>query len=344
MATVDRITGTAFWPTTGKPSRKDFVGSAACRPCHASQAASQPATPMALTAKKAESSDVLRLHERLKFRSGAYSYDITTRDGRSLYTVTDGARSTSSPLGWAFGVGRIGQTYLFEKSGVFHESRVSYYESLQGLDFTPARALQSPGDLEEAMARPVQEPEARRCFGCHTTASTSEGVFDTAGLTPGVTCEACHGPARQHVDSVSQGRFEEARAKVLNPAKLDPSDSVDFCGACHATFWDVTLAGEKGIAALRSQPFRLQSSRCWGKGDARLTCIACHDPHQPLVRDAAAYDRRCSSCHGEANDRPVQGCRVGTEKCVTCHMPKYDAPEMHYRFTDHQIRIVRSGQ
>jgi hypothetical protein len=126
-------------------------------------------------------------------------------------------------------------------------------------------------------------------------------------------------------------------------------DSVDFCGACHATFWDVKLADERGIAALRSQPFRLQSSRCWshaGAGDARLTCVACHDPHQPLVREPSAYDAKCLSCHVTAGTTPTashpeRACKVGTENCSSCHMPKYQVPGMHFQFTDHLIRVVR---
>jgi hypothetical protein len=124
---------------------------------------------------------------------------------------------------------------------------------------------------------------------------------------------------------------------------MSPADSIDFCGSCHATFWDVTLAGERGIAALRSQPFRLQSSRCWQQGDARLTCVACHEPHTPLVRDARAYDARCTACHvGSAGATPTpRVCAVATQNCTTCHMPKYDVPDMHFEFTDHRIRIVR---
>jgi hypothetical protein len=29
---------------------------------------------------------------------------------------------------------------------------------------------------------------------------------------------------------------------------------------------------------------------------------------------------------------------------VTCHMPKYELEGAHNRFTDHQIRIVRTGE
>ena len=147
------------------------------------------------------------------------------------------------------------------------------------------------------MGRPIDDAEARRCFGCHTTASTTAAGFAASRAIPGVTCEACHGPGRAHVNAMERGADRtRAAGTILNPRRLDASDSVDLCGACHATFWDVQLAGERGIAALRSQPFRLQSSRCWS-GDRRLACVACHDPHSPLVREAEFYDSRCLACH-----------------------------------------------
>jgi len=29
------------------------------------------------------------------------------------------------------------------------------------------------------------------------------------------------------------------------------------------------------------------------------------------------------------------------DRCTTCHMPKYELPGGHFKFTDHDIRIVR---
>ena len=46
------------------------------------------------------------------------------------------------------------------------------------------------------------------------------------------------------------------------------------------------LAGVKGVSTTRSAPYRLVTSRCWGKGDQRLECTACHDPHAPLQTEA----------------------------------------------------------
>jgi hypothetical protein len=347
MATAERVERSGWWPTKGAV-RSEFVGPDQCAACHPRQAATQPKTSMARTGQRAAESEILRAHESLAFRSGAYSYSIARTDTGSVYTVTNGDESRSAPLAWAFGAGKVGQSFLFERDGTLHEARISYFDSIESLDFTPNRKLAAPRDVDDAMSRAVGNAEVRRCFACHTTASAKAGGgADFTALIPGVTCEACHGPGRAHVASMARGRVKEGRAAIMNPRALDAADSIDFCGACHATFWDVKLADERGIAALRSQPYRLQSSRCWSQGDARLRCVACHDPHQPLVRDAASYDARCLQCHvttgaASTESHPGRACKVGTERCASCHMPRYEVPGMHFSFTDHFIRVVRS--
>ncbi len=84
-------------------------------------------------------------------------------------------------------------------------------------------------------------------------------------------------------------------------------------------------------------------------GDARLTCAACHDPHQPLVHDPAADDEKCLACHVVTQRKkamlghPVKACPVGKQDCVTGHIPRVVLPNMHSPFTDRRIRIVRPG-
>jgi Cytochrome c554 and c-prime len=346
MATSDRVQAPGFWPTKGTPARQEYLGPSACAKCHPAQAATQARTSMARTATRAVDSVVLRAHESLSVRLAGHDYRVATGADESVLSVARGAQALSTRLGWSFGVGKVGQTYIYERESRLHESRVSYFDSIGALDFTPSRALAAPKDLAEAAGRPLDDVEARRCFGCHMTASTTEGRLDLARLVPGVTCEACHGPGAKHVAAVEKGRLAEVKPSITSPRRSDSAASVDFCGACHATWWDVTLAGDKGIAALRSQPFRLQSSRCWvDGGDERLTCVACHDPHRPLEREPLAYDARCLNCHDPAGamsgGRRLRVCKVAKQDCVTCHMPKYEVPEMHFAFTDHLIRVVR---
>ena len=134
----------------------------------------------------------------------------------------------------------------------------------------------------------------------------------------------------------------------MNPAHLDPTASVDFCGSCHMTWVDVELGNVMGPPTIRFPAYRLQNSRCWGKGDARITCVACHDPHQPLVRDEAKYDEKCLACHvaGAASptqDHPGMACPEADHDCASCHMPKQEFVHSHHTFTDHDIRIVPAG-
>ncbi len=353
LSTDDHLADPGFWPTQPAASRADFVGSPQCASCHAAKAASQKLTPMALTAMHADDSEVLHDHPVMNFGIGPYRYEIKTGAKGSTYSVTDGKHPSTATLLWAFGTGKVGQSYLFKhEDGNFYEARVTYFGALQNLHFTPSRALASPKDVDEAMYRPVDGSEIKRCFGCHTTAATIGDKFDEGSLILGITCEACHGAGAKHVSAAEAAKVagmpDAARGTIYNPAQLNAIDSVDFCGACHGTFWDVKLSGAKGVTTVKSQPYRLESSKCWNKGDSRLTCVACHNPHEQVKTEAAAYDATCLSCHAAdakaAADHAGKACPVATKDCVTCHMPKVYVPEMHTKFTDHRIRIAREGE
>lgn len=350
MSTRERVQKPGWWPTKGTPSRDEFAGPAACAECHVAEAESQPTTPMARTGTTAAKSPILNAHERISFEAGPFVYQIAHANNGVIYSISDGPRSISVPLGWVFGSGAVGQTYIFEEKGFYYESRLSFYPKLERLDYTPGHSRSAPTQLEGALGRQMFEAETSSCFGCHTTAATTSGRFYPQGLMPGVTCEACHGPGVKHVAAMKAGEFERGKKLVLNPSGLRPVDSVDFCGACHRTTWDVLLMGNPRIMNVRFQPYRLAKSPCWGKGDARLTCIACHNPHQQQSHDAASYDPACLRCHAgtqgsqPTSERPGAPCPVAKEKCVECHMPKYKVDEVHTEFTDHYIRIVRPGE
>ncbi|MGC1477866.1 MAG: hypothetical protein WA804_18605, partial [Terriglobales bacterium] len=70
----------------------------------------------------------------------------------------------------------------------------------------------------------------------------------------------------------------------------------------------------------------------------------------PLVKNESSYDARCVGCHSaqekESHEASPSGavCPKATANCTSCHMPKYDVPGMHAKFTDHFIRVVRAGE
>jgi Cytochrome c554 and c-prime len=354
MPTESRVKSPGWWPTKGDAARDSYVGTAVCAKCHASKVATQQTNAMSHAALRAADAEVLHQHDHLSFRVGPYHEEIVTKGGKSVLTVTtgDNAASVSADLVWAFGIGHMGQTYVYEKNGSFYESHLSFFASTQDLDITPGQSLATPDNLEDAAGRRMPAAESRRCFSCHTTASVTKDQFDVNGATLGVTCEACHGPGAVHVADMKSDLPQEGSKTIMNPSRLDPIESVDFCGACHRTWEDVVTGGFIGVGVLNARfaPYRLENSKCWSKPDARLICVACHDPHLPLEHDASAYDSRCLQCHVNQTgakpntDYPGAACPVSTKKCVTCHMPKIESPVQHSSFTDHWIRIVRPGQ
>ena len=355
LSTDDHLAEPGWWPRRKVTNLKEFAGNAACAKCHSRITASQEATPMARTLMRAANADVLHSHSDLSFRNGKYLYRVKAKGAATQLMVTDGERTITANLVWAFGTGNLGQSYLFLQDGAYRESRVTYFSSLQNLNFTPTRALLSPHDLTEATSRSVDSSELLRCFSCHSLGANVGGRLDTSKTTLGVTCEACHGPGLKHVQAMEASQLqqgigdEEGRQLIFNSGSLSPGDSVDFCGSCHGTWQDAKLAHVTGVANVRVQAYRLMSSRCWGDGDARLTCITCHNPHEPLSKDAGGYDSKCLACHLASpaakpeKDHPGAACPVATKDCITCHMPKIDIPDMHTAFADHLIRVVRPG-
>ena len=359
LSTEDHLTSTRWWPTKPGAPQAAFAGTKACGDCHTTESASQPTTPMAQAAFR--TADGVLPRESLAGSSpiGSNTYRILTQPGiaRSQplrLQANVGGQSSTASIAWIIGADVHGQTYILGNEGAFAESQVSSFSSIHGLSLTPGHA--AAHGPQPVLGEALSPDAVKHCFSCHTTASSTVAGFELEKAEPGVHCEACHGPGVAHIATVKEGQMDRARAAILDPAHLSPSNSIDFCGACHRTSMDVLVQeGVFNVSNVRFQPYRLEKSSCWLKTqDARLTCIACHNPHEPLVREAGYYDRKCLSCHSPQVTSSIQtdtgivkpahlACPKASENCTSCHMPKYDVPEMHAKFTDHFIRIVRAG-
>ena len=342
LSSKEHLAQPGWWPRKADAARNDYVGVQVCAGCHASLAAGQQQHAMAHTAMlPADDPD---LPEKADYQQGPFHFEILKQGKNVTYSVSGNGEKFSAPLMWVFGSGSRGQSFLFQHDGSFYEARISFFRNL-GFQITPDHPSGIPESLEKAIGRQIPKDEAPACFGCHTTAANVSGHFDPEHFLPGISCEGCHGPGAAHVAAASSGNAENP-GMIANPGKFTPARSVDFCGSCHRTWWDINELPYRGVRNARFPAYRLEGSKCWGKGDARITCIACHDPHQPLVRDMAAYDGKCLRCHVTAAaaklaDHPGPACPVATSNCASCHMPKYTVPQMRTKFTDHQIRIVK---
>jgi hypothetical protein len=314
----------------------------------------QPETQMGLAMELPGTMAALNSHPKLTFRSGPFFYTIETHDGKSQYTVTDGTTTISVPIVWALGA--QAQTWVLERDGKMFESMVSYYPSLKGLEFTTGDEHIDPKTLDQAFGRPMSGEEAKACFGCHATNALVDHKLNLTSLKPGLTCEHCHAGANAHLAGIVQGDMSSVPKDL---GKLSSEDMANFCGQCHRSWETVVRNRWRGSSAVRFQPYRLANSKCFNGTDPRISCVACHNPHQKVVRDASFYDAKCLACHApplpnlppsmpvtatSASSPHPKSCPVAKANCTTCHMPKVTLPSGHLEFSDHQIRIVKAGE
>jgi hypothetical protein len=356
------LVGIAAVSALGPRANAQGKTESACVSCHRARAESQPRTPMGRAMALPGANPVLVENPKLTVRKGPYTYVVETHGGESTYSVSDGTRTITLPIPWNFGEGA--QTWVLERDGHRYESAVSYYPSIRGLDFTTGDEDLKPKNLDEAIGREIEMPETKVCFGCHTTGAVTNGkmTFDT--LRPGVRCEHCHTGTATHLADSFNGDFDSAPPDLR---KKSAEDISNFCGQCHRS-WETAVRNHwRGELTVRFQPYRLANSRCFDGADPRISCIACHDPHQDLVRQDSSYDTQCLACHSSPSATPpvsstaasgvplsspaqsgqlqnhAKICPTAKSDCVSCHMPKVKLPNGLITFTDHQIRIVKPG-
>ena len=357
LKSLSQSSGNSFAPTmewrpTHAPAGAKYLGNKACAECH-TQTETQHTTPMGQALEAVAESRILQAYPKLQFKSGQYSYSILRQGQQSIYSVTDGKETISNPILYAFGQGKAGQTYVLEMRGKYYESRVSFYNEVNGLDYTLGSPRAPAKSLEEAFGRAMDSLDTKDCFSCHATAAVSERQLQLDKLTPGITCEGCHGAGEKHV-TLMKGKRDGATGQrgdtaILNPGHFDTEGLTQFCGACHRTWAQVQLMKAQGVINVRFQPYRIFGSKCYDFDDKRISCTACHNPHEEMKQDAAFYDAKCIACHSKAEvttTLKMQAlCKAGKKNnCVSCHMPQYELPGAHHKFTDHQIRIVKPGE
>jgi tetratricopeptide (TPR) repeat protein len=280
------------------PLAGQYTGSNACRACHAAKFESQSKTAHARALAAA-------------------------RPGNPI----SGIPAPENKAQWAFGAGEKAITWVSQTGeDTIAEHGLSYYAATKALDLTPGHANSS--DLVYRTFDPLGT--ALRCFRCHSTGPVLlKPGYQVQPSEPGVRCEACHGPGASHVGSGG------GAGTIQNPKKLSAAGLNALCGACHRQASDLDDETDWSNSwNVRHQPSYLHRAACFRNSNGALSCITCHDPHEPLQKSAAHYDGRCAACHRKVLHKTA----VASRSCVGCHMPTV-ATSAALRFTNHWIGV-----
>ena len=227
---------------------------------------------------------------------------------------------------WAFGAGAKAVTWVSQTSeDAIAEHGLTYYTATKSLAVTPGH--KTAADLVYRTFDPAAS--ALLCFRCHSTGPIALAAkFQVQPGELGVHCEACHGPGRAHAES-------SGAAPIQNPKRLSAARISVLCGSCHRQASDLDDDRDWSNAwNVRHEPSYLHRAACFRNSNGALSCLTCHDSHQPLQTAAPAYDAKCSGCHA----KPAHTMAVAGRSCVGCHMPQV-AVSANLKFTNHWIGI-----
>jgi predicted CXXCH cytochrome family protein len=365
------LTLLAFTFLASALNANDYVADNACASCHASKYASYQGVGMAQSMRRPRADVLIEDLRNAKFvhRSSQSHYEMAWKDGKLLfrrYQLDAGGQRINfieQQVDWILGSGHRSRVYLYRTpSGELYQFPIAWY--------TQERAWGMAPGYDRADNDGITRGVRRECLFCHNAYPNVPAGSDAhwmpqrfpEALPEGTGCQRCHGPGGDHVRTAMGGGSDAAvRAAIVNPAKLSPALRDAVCFQCHLqpaveligvrrfdrgdySFRPGEALGnymlhvdidEPGRAReqrfeINHHAYRLRQSPCFIKGG--ITCITCHDPHQPLKKDArlANVVSICLGCHTrhtESND------------CVRCHMPSRRTQDVvHVVMTDHRIQ------
>jgi predicted CXXCH cytochrome family protein len=331
---------------SGSLGGADFVGSAACAPCHQAQSSAYDRShhAKALTVPNPE---------LIKARFDGAHFDsklggetqFKVRDGHPLVTTpTAGGKLATYPIAYVSGVWPLEQYVVatergkLQSLGVVWDSRAAAQGGAKWFHVYGAAGV-APGDSLFFSA--AAQSWNHICADCHSTAlerryDVATDAFDTRWAELSVGCEACHGPGAEHVRTATAGHAAPFAAKLSrsepwlpsatgSPApRVQTGSEVEVCAPCHSRRTPLKegfLASDPFLDSF--EPDLLRPGRYYPDGQVDGEVYEWGSFLQSRMYRAGV---KCSDCH---EPHSAQLFAPGNALCVRCHDAKHFDVEAH---------------
>jgi Tfp pilus assembly protein PilF len=203
------------------------------------------------------------------------------------------------------------------------------------------------------------------CFNCHvsqlrTNFTLKTDTYHTTWAEPGINCETCHGPSKEHNEvmrATPKGKLPPD-LKIISAKKFTNDQHNASCGSCHAKMSPLTTDFKPGdrffdhfdIATL-DDPDYYPDGRDLGENytswlmspcakSGQLNCIKCHTSSgRYRFRAEEKANEACLPCHAERVANAAAHTRHKADgpgnRCISCHMPTTAFARMNR--TDHSM-------
>ncbi len=352
-----------------------WLGSQSCRDCHAKYFELYQTHPMSHSFASIQKASRPENYDQSEFRTDpSLSYFVTSNEESQVFhhekrETKDGSVIYDQSVAIDFAVGSCahGRSYLSNSEGRFYQSPITWYSRDQKWDLSPGY----PREFHERFDRRV----THACVVCHAGraiphATDPDRFAAQAFGEMEIGCERCHGPGQDHVRLHREGNVSKEADPIINPGAMAPERLDAVCNQCHLAgerrvlksghtefdfrpgmlltdLWTVFVkrdALSDGAVGAVSHVEQMYSSGCYTGSERKMTCVACHDPHMvpPREQKHEYYRQKCIQCHAPgksvcSESEEVRGRLPERDSCIVCHMPMFNASNVHSAQTDHRI-------
>jgi predicted CXXCH cytochrome family protein len=333
-----------------------------CRGCHSEQMKDWQGSHHQLAMQEANAETMLGDFNNVTFKAQNETTRFSRKDdGFWVNTPGIDGKNADFKVAYTFGIAPL-QQYLIEVGeGRLQALGVAWdTERNRWFHLYPGQGVNFKNPLH--WSKPSQNANFM-CIECHTTGykrnfDAAKNTFDSQWNSLGVGCQACHGPASNHLEwTAKKGDLIHAGFAVDIKDK-DATVEIETCARCHsrrAPLGDGYTVGKRLMDDYLLSPLTRELYALDGKIkdevfehgsfaqskmlDKGVRCSNCHNPHSTELK--APGNGVCLQCHNTAGKTSVTGVdgkglqaknydsiehtrhtpgQPGSQ-CVDCHMP-----------------------
>ncbi|MFV0541298.1 MAG: tetratricopeptide repeat protein [Aestuariibaculum sp.] len=343
-----------------------FLGDGACKECHQDEFKEWQGSHHDKAMQVADSSSVLAPFNGEKFISqGVTSYFYQKQDGFYVNTEGSEGRYRDFKIVYTFGVTPLQQYIVQFPNGQYQCLSTAWdTEKKEWFNLYPDFKIVHSEWLHwtnKAMNWNTM------CSDCHSTNvrknyNLKTDSYNTKYALINVSCEACHGPGKQHVDDAKRLGTDYKSAGTLHMTlNTSPKELVDACARCHMRREQITKNYNfEGTVLDHYFPHLIEEPQYYPDGQIldedyvytsfvqskmyknNVACNDCHNSHSLKLK--FEDNALCTQCHvKERYDTPSHHLhKMGDESaaCINCHMPGRYYMGNDFR-RDHSFRVPR---
>jgi predicted CXXCH cytochrome family protein len=333
-----------------------------CQGCHSAQVKDWQGSHHQLAMQEANAQTMLGDFNNVTFKAENETTRFSRKDdGFWVNTPGIDGKNADFKVAYTFGIAPL-QQYLIEVGeGRLQALGIAWdTEKQRWFHLYPGQGVTFKDPLH--WSKPSQNANFM-CVECHTTGykrnfDAAKNIFDSQWNSLGVGCQACHGPASNHLQWTAKKGDLIHSGFAVDLKDKNATVEIETCARCHsrrAPLGDGFTVGKRLMddylpSALTRELYALDGkikdevfehgsfaqSKMFDKG---VRCSNCHNPHSTELK--APGNGVCLQCHNTAGKTSVEGVdgkglqaknydsiehtrhtmgQPGSQ-CIDCHMP-----------------------